>query len=96
MLKLYSTRIYCETGRPSFIAGENWIFRAAAIAFSVKPYGSPLIVRMFVTPPEDEKTICSVTVPVTWFFLASSVYSGDGLDKIRAFCVTSPGLKVLL
>ncbi|MDT5121648.1 MAG: hypothetical protein QOC96_1130, partial [Acidobacteriota bacterium] len=31
--------MYCETARPSFIAGENLISRAAAIALSVNPYG---------------------------------------------------------
>ena len=47
MLKLYSMVIHCETGRPSFCAGWNWMRRAAAIARSVSPSGRPLTTEMF-------------------------------------------------
>jgi hypothetical protein len=88
--------MYCDTARPSFIAGLNLIFRAAAIAFSVNPYGNPDTALIPVTCPLEENTARSTTVPETWFFRASSVYCGSGLDRMRAFCVTSRGLNVRL
>ena len=88
--------MYCDTARPSFIAGVNRICLAAAIALSVNPYGRLDTARMLVTCPPDDKTARSTTVPETWFFLASSVYCGSGLDKIRALTFTSFGLKVRL
>jgi hypothetical protein len=56
--------MYCDTARPSLVAGVNWILLAAAIAFSVNPYGKLLNALMLVTAPLEEKTILKVTVPV--------------------------------
>jgi hypothetical protein len=55
--------MYIDTGSPSFIAGENLIFLAAAIARSVKPNGRPETARMFVTSPLEVKTARNTTVP---------------------------------
>jgi hypothetical protein len=45
-------------------AGVNLICRAAAIAFSVNPYGNWLTGLMLVTSPELDNTAFNTTVPV--------------------------------
>src|SRR6266571_7536102 len=63
-LKLYSNCMYVETVWPLRTAGTNRIWRAAAIAFSVKPQHSVCTARMFATWPVREKTTLKITVPV--------------------------------
>jgi hypothetical protein len=43
MLKLYSRMTRCETQRSSLMAGVNLIRRAASVAASLTPSGSPLM-----------------------------------------------------
>ena len=72
-LKLYSTRIRIDTGRPSNIAGVNLIRRAAAIALSFNPSGRPVTTLISATCPLAVKTTLNTTVPLIWFLRATSV-----------------------
>src|SRR5258705_6664973 len=81
--------MYMETGLPSFIAGVNFIRRAARIAAVVRPKGNTWETRRFVTSPSDENTQRKMTVPKTPALRAVSVYDGSGLLKTRAFCEVS-------
>ncbi len=96
MLKEYSTVTHCDTLRPSFCAGWNLIWCAAAIAFSVNPSGNPFTTEMFDTLPLAPNSIFNLTDPVTLFFLAASVNPGSGFAINTAFLVTSLARKFLV